>query len=124
LATCAIAVAAVGVFLTWTSGTARLDGTQSPNNGWLVAIVGAFALGWIRAMARGSWMGVAGVLGASAVMFWTGLENWLDNRDVLGGTAGLGIVLVLGGAVALRASAVVRGVHMARHRARRLTAST
>jgi hypothetical protein len=119
-----VAVAVLGVFLTWTSaGTGSLDGTQGPNNGWLVVIVGAFALGWIRWMARGSWVGVVGVLGASVVMFWTALENWLDNREVLDGAAGLGLVLVLVAAVALAASAVVRGVRLARQRAR-LTTST
>ena len=124
VASVAVVVAVVGVFLTWTSvGSASLDGTQGPNNGWLVVIVAALALGWIRAMARGSWVGVLGVLGASVVMFWTTLENWLDNRDVLGGTPGLGIVLVLLAAVALGASAVVRGVHVARHGARRPSAS-
>jgi len=120
----AVVVAVVGVFLPWTSvGSASLDGTQGPNNGWLVVIVAALALGWIRAMARGSWVGVLGVLGASVVMFWTTLENWLDNREVLGGTPGLGIVLVLLAALTLGASAVVRGVHVARHGVRRPTAS-
>jgi hypothetical protein len=56
-------------------------------------------------------------------MFWTTLENWLDNREVLGGTPGLGIVLVLLAALTLGASAVVRGVHVARHGVRRPTAS-
>ena len=125
VASIAVAVAVLGVFLTWASvGSARLDGTQGPNNGWLVIIGGAFALGWIRAMVRGSWIGVVGVLLVSVVMFWTTLENWLDNRDVLGGTPGVGIVLVLLAALALGASAVVRGVHVARHDARRPTAST
>ena len=114
VASSAVAVAVLGVFLTWTSGATSLDGTQGPNNGWLVAIVGAFALGWIRPMARGSWVGVVGVLGASLVMLWTVVENWLDNRDVLEGTAGLGAILVFVAAVALAASAVVRGVHLAR----------
>lgn len=114
----------LGVFLAWTDvGGGRLDGTRGPNNGWLVVIVAAFALGWIRPLARGSWVGVAGVLGAAVVMFWTALENWLDNRDVLEGTAGLGIVLVLGAAVALGTAAVVRGVRRARHGASRTTAS-
>jgi divalent metal cation (Fe/Co/Zn/Cd) transporter len=120
----AVVVAIVGVSLTWTSvGSANLDGTQGPNNGWLVVIVAVFAFGWIRAMARGSWVGVLGVFGASVVIFWTTLENWLDNREVLGGTPGLGIVLVLLAAVALGASAVVRGVHVARHGVRQPTAS-
>ena len=117
IASSAVAVAVLGVFLTWTSGATSLDGTQGPNNGWLVVIVGAFALGWIRPMTRGSWVGVVGVLGASIVMFWTAVENWLDNRDVLEGTAGLGTILVVAAAIALAASAVVQGVHLARRHA-------
>ena len=124
IASVAVAVAVLGVFLTWTNiGSASLDGTQGPNNGWLVIIAGAFALGWIRAMVRGSWMGVVGVLLVSVVMVWTTLENWLDNRDALGGTTGLGVVLVLLAALALGACAVLRGVQVARQGARRPTAS-
>ena len=119
----AVAVAVLGVFLAWTfAENARLDGTQGPNNGWLVVMAAAFALAWIRAMDRGSWIGVVGVLLASVVMAWTALENWLDNRDVLGGTPGLGIVLVLLAAVALGSCAVMRGVQVARG-AHRPTAS-
>ncbi len=124
VASVAVVVAVLGVFLTWTSvGSARLDGTQGPNNGWLVVVVGALAVGWIRAMVRGSWIGVVGVLLVSVVMFWTTLENWLDNRDTLGGTPGLGVVLVLLAALALGACAVVRGMQVARQGARRPTAS-
>ena len=53
----AIAVVVVGVFLTWTTDEpVTLNGTQGPNNGWLVVIVAAFALGWTWSMAeaRGS----------------------------------------------------------------------
>ena len=124
VASVAVVVAVLGVFLTWTSvGSARLDGTQGPNNGWLVVVVGALAVGWIRAMVRGSWIGVVGVVLVSVVMFWTTLENWLDNRDALGGTPGLGVVLVLLAALALGACAVVRGMQVARQGARRPTAS-
>ena len=119
IASVAVAVAVLGVFLTWTSvGSERLDGTQGPNNGWLVVIVGAFALGWIRSLARGSWIGVVGVLGASVVLSWTALQSWLDNRDTLEGTPGLGLILVLVAAVALGASAVLRGVRRVRDGAR------
>ena len=106
----AIAAAAIGVFLTWTSdGPVSLDGTQGPNNGWLVLIVAAFALGWARSMARGSWIGVIGVLGASVVMGWTAIENWLDSRDVFGATASFGLLLVVAASVALAGAAVARG---------------
>ena len=124
VAAIAAAVAVLGVFLTWTSvGSASLDGTQAPNNGWLVVIAAAFTLGWVRAMVRGSWIGVVGVLLMSVVMAWTTLENWLENRDVLGGTPGPGVVVVLLAAVVLGACAVVRGVQVAREGARRPTTS-
>ena len=113
----AIAAAIVGVFLTWTSdGPVDLDGTQGPNNGWLVVIVAAFALGWARPMARGSWIGVVGVLGASIVMGSTVVENWRDSRDVLGASASFGLVLVLAASVALAGAAVSRAVELMRER--------
>ena len=111
VASVAVAVAVLGVFLTWTSvGSAGLDGTQGPNNGWLVVIVGVFALGTIRVMARGSWAGVVGVFGASTVMVWTAAENWLDNRQVLGGTASFGLVVVVAASAVLAATAVATAV--------------
>ena len=110
--------------MTWTSGgSSSLGGTQGPNNGWLVVIVGAFALGWIRAMVRGSWIGVVGVLLVSIVMLSTAVGNWLDNRDVLEGRAGWGLLLVVAAAVVLAVSAVVRGLHLARDRSEEPTAS-
>ena len=113
----AIAAAVIGVFSTWTDdGPVSLNGTQGPNNGWLVLIVAAFALGWTRALVRGSWVGVAGVLGAAVVMGSTAGENWLDNRAVLGATASYGLVIVVLASVALAATAVVRGVELARFR--------
>jgi hypothetical protein len=115
--TIGVAVAVLGSFVTWTrAGPAQLDGAESPNNGWLVVIVGVFALGWIRPMAQGSWLGVAGVLGAAIVMIWTAVESWLDSRAVLDASAGLGLVLVVVAAVVLAASAVVRGVELTRDR--------
>lgn len=111
----ALAAVAVGVFSTWTrDGPVSLNGTQGPNNGWLVLIVAAFALGWSRSLARGSWVGVVGVLGSSAVMAWTALESWLENRDVLGASPGHGLILVLAASAALGCVAVVRGVELAR----------
>ena len=78
----------IGVFLTWTTDEpVTLNGTQGPNNGWLAVIVAAFALGWTWSLRRGSWFGIAGVLGAATVIAWTAVENWLDNRDVIGATA-------------------------------------
>ena len=98
----AIAFAVIGVFLPWTNaGPVRLDGTQGPNNGWLVVIVALLALAWVRPMARGSWVGAAGVLGAALVIGSTALENWLDNRRVFEGTVGLGLLLVIAAGVVL-----------------------
>ena len=107
----AIALAAVGIFLPWSSdGPVRLDGTQGPNNGWLVLIVAALALGWVRSMARGSWVGVLGVLGAAIVIGWTAIENWLDNRHVLDATANYGLLIVVAASVALVCTAATHGV--------------
>ena len=97
--------------MTWTKdGSVHLDGTQGPNNGWLVLIVAAFALGWTRSMSTGSWVGVIGVLGASVVMGSTAIQSWLDSRDVVGATASYGLVLVVAASVALAGAAVARGV--------------
>jgi hypothetical protein len=67
-------------------------------------------------MTRGSWIGVAGVLGASVVMGWTAIENWLDGRDVFGATASLGLLLVVAASVALAGAAVARGVRLVQAR--------
>jgi hypothetical protein len=69
-----------------------------------VVILAAFALAWTGAMTRGSWVGIVGVLGASLVMVWTAMENWLDSRDVVGASVGHGLVLVVA------ASAVLAGL--------------
>lgn len=111
----AIGAVAVGVFSTWTrDGSVTLSGVQGPDNGWLVLIVAGFALGWTRAMARGSWTGVVGVFGAATVMAWTAVENWLDSRDVLGATAEHGLLLVIAGSLVLAGAAVARAVELSR----------
>jgi len=114
----AIAVAVVGVFCTWTSaGPVTLNGTEGPNNGWLVVLMGAMALGWVRLMRRDTWtgaIGAGGALFAAVVICWTVLEDWLDNRDVLDASVGYGLVLVLAAAVALGGAAIVRGVELVR----------
>ena len=62
----AIAVLLVGVFSTWTeAGPVTLNGTEGPNNGWLLVILAVPALAWARMMERGSWIGVIGLLGAA-----------------------------------------------------------
>jgi hypothetical protein len=113
----AIAAAVIGVFSTWTSdGPLTLNGTEGPNNGWLIVILSAFALGWTRSMARGSWVGVVGVLGASIVMGWTALANWLDSRDVLGASASYGLLVVIAASIVLGSAAIARGAELARSR--------
>jgi hypothetical protein len=117
----AVAVAVVGVFVTWTTdGTARLDGTQGPHDGWLVVILAAFALAWARMLASGSWIGVVGVLGSGLVIGWTALESWLDGREVLDASARLGLVLVLAASIVLVGIATLTAVELVR--ARRVTA--
>jgi hypothetical protein len=111
----ALGAAVVGVFSTWTTdGSLTLNGTQGPNNGWLVVIVAGLALAWVRSMSRGSWVGVAGVLGTAVVIAWTAIESWLDAGEILGGSAGWGLILVLGASVALAAAAVLRGLELFR----------
>jgi hypothetical protein len=117
VASIAIVAAVVGVFCTWTkAGGVTLNGTQGPHDGWLVVIVAAPALLWSRSMARGSWVGVVGVLGTAVVIGWTAVDSWRGSRDVLGATAGYGLVLVLASSVALAAAAVVCAVGLRRRR--------
>ena len=111
----AIAAAVIGVFMTWTTdGPVTLNGTQGPNNGWLVVIVAAFSLGWTWSLARGSRVAMAVVLGAATLIAWTALENWLDNREALGASASYGLVLVVVASVVLGGTAVASAVQRAR----------
>lgn len=101
----------VGVFTTWlTDGPVMLNGTQGPNNGWLIVVLAVLALAWSRSMARGSWVGVIGVIGSALVMAWTVVENWRDGRDVLDASARYGLFLVLAASLALGGAAVWRAV--------------
>jgi hypothetical protein len=94
----------------------QLDGTEGPDNGWLVLIVAAFAIGWTRSMNRGSFLGVLGVFGASVVIASTAVENWLDNRAVFGAEASYGLVLVMAASLVLAVTAVAHGVELAQRR--------
>ena len=110
-----VIAALVGVFSTWaSSGPVSLNGTQGPNNGWLVVIFAFVALGGVRALSRGSWLGVAAVLGAAVVILWTAVEGFLDNRDVLGGSTGWGLWLTIVAALTLAAAALVVAVRRVR----------
>jgi cardiolipin synthase len=116
LAWVAIAVAALGVLAPWTTdGSVRLAGLDGSNDGWLVLIVAGFAVGWIRSLGRGSWFGVVGVLGASIVIGWTALSDWLDGRD-LGTSTSYGLPLVVVASVVLLGTAVMGGIELARRR--------
>ena len=114
----AIGAVLVGVFSTWTEvGSVTLNGTQGPNNGWLVVILAVPTILWANMMKRPSWsgaIGTIGVLGASVVMCWTAVENWLDNREVLDASVGHGLLLVVGASVVLAIAAVRRGVELMR----------
>jgi hypothetical protein len=116
----ALALVVVGVFSTWTNaGSVTLNGTEGPNNGWLVVILAVPALWWSRMMERDSWSawaGVVGVLGASLVMIWTALENWSDNREILDASVGHGLVLVVAAGATLALAAAFRGVELLRSR--------
>ena len=109
----AIAVGVVGVFCTWTNdGPVSLNGIQGPNDGWLVVIVAVPALFFARSLAKGTWVGVVGALGSAAVMGWTAVASWRDNRDVVGASVGYGLLLVLGASLALAAAGVARGLEL------------
>jgi len=98
----ALAIAVIGIFLPWSSaGPVQLDGTEGPNNGWLVLIVAVLALCWVGSMARGSWIGVLAILGTGVVIGWTATENWLDNRQVLDAGASFGLLIVVAASVVL-----------------------
>jgi hypothetical protein len=113
VASIAIAVAVVGVFCTWTNdGPVSLNGTQGPHDGWLIVVVAVPALLWARLLARGTWVGVVGVLGSAVVMGWTALASWHDSRDVLGASVAYGLLLVLGASLALAAAGVARGLEL------------
>lgn len=111
----AVVAALVGVFATWLADEpVRLDGTQGPNNGWLVAILAVLALPWLKLLERGSWVGVTGVLGSGLVIGWTALENWLDARVTIGASMGFGLLLALAASVVLTAVAVAQGIELVR----------
>jgi hypothetical protein len=113
----AVVVALVGVFVTWVGdGPVGLDGSEGPNNGWLVVIVALLALLWIRMLE--SWVGVIGVAGSGLVIAWTAIESWLGARATTGASAAPGLVLVVAAGAVLVAVAVVRAWEAAqlRHR--------
>jgi hypothetical protein len=113
----AIAAILVGVFSTWlTDGPVTLNGTQGPNNGWLVVLIAVPTIAWARMMERGSWVGAVGVLGASLVFGWTAIENWREGGDAFGASVSYGLLVVIASSIVLGGTAVVRGVELVRLR--------
>jgi hypothetical protein len=116
----ALGLVVIGVFSTWTTaGSGTLNGTEGPNNGWLVVILAVPALAWSRMMERDSWtgaVGVVGLLGVSIVILGTALENWADNREVLQASVGHGLLLVVAAGATLALAAAFRGIELLRSR--------
>jgi drug/metabolite transporter (DMT)-like permease len=116
----ALGLVVIGVFSTWTTaGSGTLNGTEGPNNGWLVVILAVPALAWSRMMERDSWtgaVGVVGLLGVSIVILGTALENWADNREVLQASVGHGLLLVVAAGATLALAAAIRGIELLRSR--------
>jgi hypothetical protein len=112
----ALGLVVIGVFSTWaTAGSVTLNGTEGPNNGWLIVVLAVPVLFWSRMMERDSWtgwIGTAGVLGASLVIVWTAVENWSDNREILDASVGHGLVLVVAAGAALALAAAFRGIEL------------
>ena len=97
------------MFCTWTNdGSVSLNGIQGPNDGWLVVIVAVPALLLVRSLAKGTWVGVIGVLGSAAVMGWTALASWRESRDVVGASVALAVAGVARGLELLRARGASR----------------
>jgi hypothetical protein len=109
----AIVLAVVGVFGTWRSSSpVSLDGVQGPNDGWLVVIVALIGLAGVRALSRGSWLGIVTVLGSGAVIVWSALSDALN--DTLGGSSGWGVWTCVAAGAVLAASAVLVAVRRVR----------
>ena len=109
----AVGAAALGVFSTWTTvGAVTVNGIEGPSDGWLVVLAAAFALAWTGSLARGSWAGIAAVLGAAVVIGWTAVGDWLDGRHV-GADVGWGLLVALAASVVLGGAAVARALDRA-----------
>ena len=111
----AIVLAIVGVLGVWrNAGAVSLDGVGGPNNGWLVIIFALIALAGVRALARGSWLGIVTVLGSAIVMLTTAIHDVTSGNDVLGGSAGWGVWLTVAASVVLAACAILAAVSRVR----------
>ena len=115
LGSCGLALAVVGVFGPWaTTGHGSLSGVQGPNNGWLVVVFAAIGTAGLKAASRGSWPGIAAVLGCSGVILWTALENAFQNTDVLNADVGWGLGVTVAAAALAAGAAALGGVAPAR----------
>jgi hypothetical protein len=72
----------------------------------LVIIFALIALAGVRALSRGSWLGIVTVLGSAAIMVYTAVENIVDDNAVLGGGSGWGVWLTIAASVALGGAAI------------------
>jgi hypothetical protein len=103
----AVLLAIVGTFGTWrTAGPVSLNGLEGPHNGWLVIIFGLIALAGVGALSRGSWLGIVTVAGSAAIMLGAPIQDFLDDRNVLGGRSGWGLWLTIAGAAVLGGAAL------------------
>ena len=116
----AIPLAIAGVFGTWrTQDGVSLNGVEGPHNGWLVVIFALIALAGVRALGRGSWLGVITVLGCAAVMLFAAIETMVADGDAYGGRSGWGVWLTLAATVVLAACALTVAVQRTRARTSR-----
>jgi hypothetical protein len=107
----AIVLAIAGCFGTWRSaGNVSLDGLEGPHNGWIVIIFALISLAGVRALVRGSWLGIVTVLGGAAAMIFTAVENVVDDNAVLGGSSGWGVWLTIVASAALAGTALAVAV--------------
>ncbi len=115
LGSCGLALAVTGVFGPWaTNGPVSLSGVQGPNNGWLIVVFAAIGAAGLKAASRGSWLGVAAVLGCSGVVVWTALRNAFQNADVIDADSGWGLWVTVAAAALVAGAAVLGGVERAR----------
>jgi hypothetical protein len=107
----AIVLAIAGVFGNWRSaGGISLDGFEGPHNGWMVIVFALIALAGVGAMMRGSLLGAIAVVGGAAVMVFAGVQNLVDDGDVLGGHSGWGIWVTIASSAILAGAGVAAAI--------------
>jgi hypothetical protein len=105
------AVAVLGVLGTWrTAASVSLNGLEGPHDGWLVILFALIALAGMRSLARGGRPGSILVFGCAAAMIYFTVRNFLDDRDVLGGSSGWGIWLTIVAGVVLAGTSLAVAV--------------